>query len=133
MLLVKGKSRIAIALRILLTDENYPCVIHCTHGKDRTGVIIMLMLLLCSVPTEVQPLHHHAFHADISTRFISTISNLVKQPYHRSSLGSRVSKQLHSKDQTKSASASCKFSTTLGSCPVLQGCPPEEMQCWLQT
>ncbi|KAL3130661.1 hypothetical protein ABBQ38_008051 [Trebouxia sp. C0009 RCD-2024] len=48
-----GKSRIAIALRILMRDESYPCLIHCTHGKDRTGVIIMLLLLLCNVPAKV--------------------------------------------------------------------------------
>ncbi len=36
-----------------MIEENFPVVIHCTHGKDRTGVIIMLLLLLCNVPTEV--------------------------------------------------------------------------------
>ena len=50
---MQGKSRIAVALRILMKDNAFPCVIHCTHGKDRTGVIIMLLLLLCDVPTEV--------------------------------------------------------------------------------
>lgn len=30
-----------------------PCVIHCTAGKDRTGVIIALLLLLCGVSAEV--------------------------------------------------------------------------------
>ena len=36
-----------------MKDNALPCLIHCTHGKDRTGVIIMLLLLLCNVPTEV--------------------------------------------------------------------------------
>lgn len=36
-----------------MIEENFPVMIHCTHGKDRTGVIIMLLLLLCNVPTEV--------------------------------------------------------------------------------
>ena len=49
----QGKSRIAIALRILLKQEVFPCIIHCTHGKDRTGVIVMLLLLICNVDTEV--------------------------------------------------------------------------------
>ena len=40
-------------MRILMMEANFPVVIHCTHGKDRTGVIIMLLLLLCNVPTEV--------------------------------------------------------------------------------
>ncbi|DBB07498.1 TPA: hypothetical protein ACH3X3_008962 [Trebouxia sp. C0006] len=51
-ILSHGKSRVAIALRILMVEENFPVVIHCTHGKDRTGVIIMLLLLLCNVSTE---------------------------------------------------------------------------------
>lgn len=51
-ILSHGKSRVAIAMRILMMEENFPVVIHCTHGKDRTGVIIMLLLLLCNVPTE---------------------------------------------------------------------------------
>lgn len=51
-ILSNGKSRIAIALRIMMKEDNFPCIIHCTHGKDRTGVIIMLLLLLCNVGTE---------------------------------------------------------------------------------
>ncbi|KAL1311587.1 hypothetical protein AAFC00_001703 [Neodothiora populina] len=30
-----------------------PCIIHCTAGKDRTGVIVALLYLLCSVPPSV--------------------------------------------------------------------------------
>merc|ERR1712225_45837 len=28
-----------------------PCIIHCTAGKDRTGVIVAILYLLCSVPS----------------------------------------------------------------------------------
>jgi protein-tyrosine phosphatase len=34
----------------LLADENnYPVMVHCTHGKDRTGLIVLLVLMLCGV------------------------------------------------------------------------------------
>jgi hypothetical protein len=29
-----------------------PSLIHCAHGKDRTGVVIMLLLLICDTPHE---------------------------------------------------------------------------------
>jgi protein-tyrosine phosphatase len=41
---------IADALRAYSTASNYPILIHCTQGKDRTGLIIALILLLLSVP-----------------------------------------------------------------------------------
>lgn len=41
---------IADALRVYSTSSNYPILIHCTQGKDRTGLIIALILLLLSVP-----------------------------------------------------------------------------------
>lgn len=31
---------------VLTNDNSYPVLIHCTQGKDRTGLIIMLLLLL---------------------------------------------------------------------------------------
>lgn len=33
--------------------DNYPVLVHCIHGKDRTGLIVMLIMLLCSVEPEV--------------------------------------------------------------------------------
>jgi protein tyrosine/serine phosphatase len=29
-----------------------PALVHCAHGKDRTGVIIMLLMMVCGVPHE---------------------------------------------------------------------------------
>jgi protein-tyrosine phosphatase len=37
---------------ILAKEQSYPVVIHCTQGKDRTGLIILLVLLLCGVDAE---------------------------------------------------------------------------------
>ena len=30
----------------------FPAIVHCIHGKDRTGLFIMLVYLLCGVPKE---------------------------------------------------------------------------------
>lgn len=43
---------IAICLRAISTGENQPTLIHCTQGKDRTGLMIALSLLLLRVPVD---------------------------------------------------------------------------------
>ena len=50
---VQGKKEIAKALRVFVDHANYPVLVHCIHGKDRTGLIVMLIMLLCSVEPEV--------------------------------------------------------------------------------
>ena len=40
-------------LRRLSEPDNLPTLIHCTAGKDRTGVAVALLLLLLGVPDEV--------------------------------------------------------------------------------
>lgn len=52
-LALQGKKEIAKALRVFVDEENYPVLVHCIHGKDRTGLIVMLIMLLCSVEPEV--------------------------------------------------------------------------------
>ena len=37
---------------ILASPDSYPVLVHCTQGKDRTGLIILLVLLLCGVGQE---------------------------------------------------------------------------------
>lgn len=34
---------------LLADPESYPVLIHCTQGKDRTGLIVILILLLCGI------------------------------------------------------------------------------------
>jgi protein-tyrosine phosphatase len=43
---------IAEALRAYSTPSNYPILSHCTQGKDRTGLIIALILFLLEIPKE---------------------------------------------------------------------------------
>jgi len=37
---------------VLADESNYPVMIHCTQGKDRTGLTVMLALLLLGVPVD---------------------------------------------------------------------------------
>lgn len=39
---------------ILASEDSYPTLVHCTQGKDRTGLVVLFILLLAgeAVPTE---------------------------------------------------------------------------------
>lgn len=37
-------------LEVMADSGNYPLMIHCTQGKDRTGLSVMLLLLLLGTP-----------------------------------------------------------------------------------
>nr|XP_036583003.1 tyrosine/serine protein phosphatase [Colletotrichum truncatum]KAF6791899.1 tyrosine/serine protein phosphatase [Colletotrichum truncatum] len=41
---------VAKALRVLLDPVGSPTLVHCTQGKDRTGLIVALVLLILDVP-----------------------------------------------------------------------------------
>jgi len=40
------------AAQMCATGEALPLLVHCTHGKDRTGVLVALLLSACGVPEE---------------------------------------------------------------------------------
>jgi protein-tyrosine phosphatase len=42
-------SEIRDVFNILSDEMNYPVMVHCTQGKDRTGLIVVLVLMLCGV------------------------------------------------------------------------------------
>lgn len=39
-------------INIVANQDSWPVLIHCTQGKDRTGITILLLLLLCGVDIE---------------------------------------------------------------------------------
>ncbi|OTA83093.1 hypothetical protein M434DRAFT_36876 [Hypoxylon sp. CO27-5] len=43
---------LAEALRTLIEPASLPILVHCTQGKDRTGLIVVLALMVLKVPTE---------------------------------------------------------------------------------
>jgi protein-tyrosine phosphatase len=52
-MLEENAQRIGGVLRSLAEPGNLPAIIHCTAGKDRTGIAIALLLLVLGVPEEV--------------------------------------------------------------------------------
>lgn len=50
----QSKQEWARALRVLTHHNHLPALVHCVHGKDRTGLLVMLVALLCGVDPEVR-------------------------------------------------------------------------------
>jgi protein tyrosine/serine phosphatase len=51
-ILEHAKKNIAGVMRVFAKTNHMPALVHCAHGKDRTGVVIMLLLMVCGVPHE---------------------------------------------------------------------------------
>ncbi len=45
-------AEIATALKALLEPMSLPMLVHCTQGKDRTGLVVSLVLMILDVPLE---------------------------------------------------------------------------------
>ncbi|ESK85139.1 tyrosine serine protein [Moniliophthora roreri MCA 2997] len=52
-MLIYCRAEILQALEILVNPSSYPVLIHCTQGKDRSGLIVMLVLFALRVPLHV--------------------------------------------------------------------------------
>lgn len=46
------QPELANALTLLSQQGTYPTLVHCTQGKDRTGMVVALLLFLLDVPLE---------------------------------------------------------------------------------
>lgn len=51
-IVAKCGGAIADAVRVLCADEAMPALVHCSAGKDRTGIISALVLAVAGVPDE---------------------------------------------------------------------------------
>lgn len=75
-------------LRRLADAENRPAVIHCSAGKDRTGVLIALLLALLDVPESTiiadytQTNHAYESIAQLATDLLQRIAFLGVRPQH---------------------------------------------------
>lgn len=50
--LERGASQLRAALRALTREETYPALVHCSAGKDRTGVVCALVMNVLGVDDE---------------------------------------------------------------------------------
>ena len=48
--LLYSRLEIKAMFDVLCDPDSYPVLVHCTQGKDRTGLTVLLVLMLCGVP-----------------------------------------------------------------------------------
>jgi protein-tyrosine phosphatase len=102
-MLDERQEQIRTTLQLLVTPEGLPGLVHCTAGKDRTGVIAALVLGLLGVPEETI-IHDYTLSA-----------TYLGEPF-RTEVRQRVLANGYTWEQYA---------------PLL-GCPPEYMQATLQ-
>lgn len=56
-------SEFARGLRILADPANHPAIVHCTSGKDRTGLFVVVLQLVVGVSLDDVLSHYHQDHA----------------------------------------------------------------------
>ena len=66
---------IARALRVFAHAENLPIIIHCIHGKDRTGLIIALLLLLLGVDEPTVVLDYAKSELELKVSLLRSCAN----------------------------------------------------------
>lgn len=54
---------------VLANPESYPVLVHCTQGKDRTGLIVTLVLLLCGVDIDAISDDYRMSEAELKPEF----------------------------------------------------------------
>lgn len=63
----------------LLADEHhYPIMLHCTQGKDRTGLVVVLLLLLLEVPLDAVAADYTASERELQTEMTERIEDIEK-------------------------------------------------------
>lgn len=77
LLLEHSKKEIAKGLRVMTKEENFPVLVHCMHGKDRTGLLIMLLLLLCGIEPQAALLDYAQSEVELRTARDSKRFNLA--------------------------------------------------------
>ncbi|KAK4698041.1 protein-tyrosine phosphatase, partial [Lecanoromycetidae sp. Uapishka_2] len=64
---------------ILLADSNnYPTLIHCTQGKDRTGLVILLVLLLLEIPLDAISTDYMASERELESEKKERMKEIVE-------------------------------------------------------
>ena len=68
--LERGAAAVTAAVAALCEPRAYPALVHCTAGKDRTGVLIALVLDLLGVPDDII-VRDYALSGGVVRRFVA--------------------------------------------------------------
>ncbi|CAD0037492.1 unnamed protein product [Aureobasidium pullulans] len=81
-------SEVLAVFRVLADEKNYPVVVHCTQGKDRTGLTILLVLLLLHLVSEreariveIRSIGMPDSFADCDPQWVDSVSAHIGEKY----------------------------------------------------
>lgn len=71
-----AKDEIREIMEVMADTSNYPIIIHCTQGKDRTGLIIILLLLLLYTPLDAISSDYLASERELLPERVSRLAEI---------------------------------------------------------
>lgn len=63
-------------MEVMADTSNYPIIIHCTQGKDRTGLVIILILLLLDTPLDAISTDYLASERELLPERVSRLAEI---------------------------------------------------------
>ena len=69
-------SELRQIFEVLADSRNYPIMVHCTQGKDRTGLVIILVLLMLGIPLDAIVADYMASEDELKPELQSRIKEL---------------------------------------------------------
>ena len=79
-ILLAGKESYRTIFQHLAQKAPSPCVVHCTAGKDRTGVLVALLFMLAGAPAEVIAKEYSLTDLGLASLKPLFIERLLKNP-----------------------------------------------------
>lgn len=76
--LATSTTEILSVFRLLADEKNYPVMIHCTQGKDRTGLIVLLLLSMLDVPVAAIAADYRASESELEVEMEERLGELRK-------------------------------------------------------
>ena len=76
--LASSTMEILSVFRLLADEKNYPVMIHCTQGKDRTGLIVLLLLSMLEVPVAAIAADYRASERELEVEMEKRLDELRK-------------------------------------------------------
>ena len=76
--LANSTTEILLIFRLLADEKNYPVMIHCTQGKDRTGLIVLLLLCMLEIPVAAIAADYRASERELEVEMEERMGELRK-------------------------------------------------------
>ena len=73
------KAKIKAALEAIIEEEQGAIAIHCFAGKDRTGILIVMLHLLANTPIEIIHADYLASEVDAKLHLLNLVLDIIKE------------------------------------------------------